>query len=101
MTNNKFVRNWYLGMGLAGVVVAVVAALLLAIISTARSILRNATHALNVAEGIVVSTEPIWQLDLTNAVAAQLLDNARSIEEHATQIADVLEAPEQPEGIAG
>jgi hypothetical protein len=97
----KFVRNWYLGMGLAGVVVAVVAALLLAIIGTARSILRNATHALDVAEGIVVSTEPIWQLELTNAVAAQLLDGAQSIEQHATQIADALEAPEQPEEVTG
>jgi hypothetical protein len=94
----KFVRNWYLGMGLAGVVVAVVAALLLAIINTARGILRNATHALDVAEGIVVSTEPIWQLDLTNAVAADLLNSARSIEEHATHIADALESPRQSRG---
>ena len=98
MTKRKFVGNWYMGMGLAGVVVAVVAALLLSIISTARSILRNATHALGVAEGIVVSTEPIWQLELTNAVANQLLDGARSIEQHATQIADALGAPEEVAG---
>jgi hypothetical protein len=89
----NFVGRWYIGMGIASAVVAVVAALLLAIISTARNILRNATRALGVAEGIVVSTEPIWQLELTNAVAGQLLDGARSIEQHATQIADALEAP--------
>ncbi len=94
MTRKRFLGNWYLGMGVAGLIVGVVAALLLTIISTARSILGNATHALKVAEDIVVSTEPIWQLDLTNAVAAQLLDGAKAIEQHATQIADVLDAPE-------
>jgi hypothetical protein len=95
MTDKKLRGNWYLGMGIASAVVAVVAGLLLAIIATARSILRNATHALSVAEGIVVSTKPIWELELTNAVAGQLLDGARSIEEHATQIADALEAPQE------
>ncbi len=93
MSDKKFVRNWYLGMGLGSLVVAVVAALLLALISTARSILKNAVHALGVAEEIVANTQPIWELDTTNAVAAQLLGGAKAIEQHATQIADVLEAP--------
>ncbi len=94
MTKKKFVGNWYLGMGIASLVVAVVAALLLAIIGVARSILKNATHALGVAKEIVRNTQPIWELDKTNAVAVQLLEGARAIEGHATQIADVLEAPE-------
>lgn len=94
MTKKKFVGNWYLGMGIAGLVVAVVAALLLTIIGVARSILKNATHALGVAKEIVTNTQPIWELDKTNAVAVQLLGGAHAIEQHATQIADVLEAPE-------
>ncbi len=93
MTKKKFLRNWYLGMGLATLVVAVVAALLLAIITTARSILKNATHALGVAKEIVSNTQPIWELDTTNAVAVKLLAGAQAIEQHATQIADALEAP--------
>ncbi len=93
MTKGKFLGNWYLGMGIASLIVAVVAALLLAIIGTARSILKNVTHALGVAKEIVSNTQPIWGLETTNAVAAQLLEGARAIEQHATQIADVLEAP--------
>lgn len=93
MAEKSFMDRWYLGMGIAAAVVAVVATLLLTIISIARNILGNATHALSVAEGIVVSTQPIWELDTTNAVAAQLLSGAQTIEEHATQIASVLEGP--------
>jgi len=94
MTKKEFVRNWYSGMGIAALIVAVVAALLLVIIKTARDILGNATHALGVANEIVANTQPIWELDTTNAVAAQLLTGAQAIEKHATQIADTLEAPE-------
>jgi len=94
MTKKEFLRNWYSGMGIAALIVAVVAALLLLIIKTARDILGNATHALGVANEIVANTQPIWELDTTNAVAAQLLTGAKAIEKHATQIADALEAPE-------
>ncbi len=93
MTKKKFVGKWYLGMGIAGVVVGVVAALLLTIIGVARSILNNATDALGVAKEIVHNTQPIWELEKTNAVAIQLLEGARAIEQHATEIADTLEAP--------
>lgn len=94
MTEKSFRRNWYSGMGIATVIVGVVAALLLTIISVARSILKNATHALGVAQEIVSNTQPVWELDTTNAVVGQILGGARSIEQHATQIADVLESPQ-------
>lgn len=93
MTKKDFLRNWYSGMGIAALIVGVVAALLLVLIKTARDILANATHALGVANEIVTNTQPIWELDKTNAVAAQLLTGAQAIEKHATQIADTLEAP--------
>ena len=85
---------WSIGATIAGVVVGAVAALLLAIIATAREILSNATRALSVANEIVANTRPIWELEQTNAVAAQLLEEARRIEQHATQVADALEAPQ-------
>lgn len=94
MTKKRFLGNWYLGMGIGALVVAVVAALLLAIINTARNILKNATHALGVANEIVTNTQPIWALDTTNKVVAEIVAGAREIEQHATQIADTLEAPE-------
>lgn len=93
MTKKSFLGKWYLGMGIASLVVAVVAALLLTLIKTARSILQNATHALGVAKEIVANTQPVWELNTTNAVAADILGGARSIEQHATQIADALETP--------
>ncbi len=93
MSDKQFVRYWYTGIAIAATIVAAVAALLIAIIATARSILTNARRALALANEIVANTRPIWQLEQTNAVASQLLDGARAIERHATEVADALEAP--------
>ncbi len=88
------IRNvWNLALIGAGGVVAVVAALLLAIIATARSILGHATRAEAIAADIVANTKPIWELEQTNKVATQLLSQARSIEQHATEVADTLDTP--------
>lgn len=83
---------WRTGLGLAGVVVAAVAGLLLAIIAVARSIESNVQRAKAAAEAIVRHTSAIWELDKTNRAAAELLTTARSIERHATEVADRLEA---------
>ncbi len=93
MSERQFVRYWYTGVAIAAAVVVAVAGLLLAIIGTARSILHNARRALELANEIVTNTRPIWQLEQTNAVATQLLEGAQAIEEHATEVADALEAP--------
>ncbi len=78
--------------GRGGVVVAVAAALLLAIIGTAR-ILATPDARWRIANEIVANTRPIWDLERTNSVAAQLLEGARAIEQHATEVADALDAP--------
>ena len=93
MTTKQFRRNWYTGMAIAGAIVSVVATLLLAIIATARSILSNAQRALNLANEIVKTTRPIWQLEQTNAAALQLVREAQAIEQHAGEVADTLEEP--------
>lgn len=93
MTESEFLGRWSLGLAVAAIVVVVVAVLVIAIILTARAILANATRALTVADEIVAKTMPIWELERTNAIAAQLLDGARAIERHAGQVADALEAP--------
>lgn len=90
--DGRFLTNWYRGLFIGGGVVAAVAALLLIIIGTARSILRNATRAIDVANEIVANTRPIWDLERTNAVATQLLEGAGAIEQHATEVAEALEA---------
>ncbi len=94
MTEKQFLRYWYTGLAIGAGIVAAVAALLLAIIVTARSILKNAERALAVANEIVMNTRPIWELEQTNAVAAQLLEGAETIKSDATTVADALETPE-------
>lgn len=94
MRDKRIVSYWYIGWGIAAGVVAAVAALLLAIIGTAQLILRNAQRALAVANEIVANTRPIWDLEQTNAVATQLLQEAEAIERDATEVADSLEAPQ-------
>ncbi len=91
MKKKQFLTYWLSGMGIGAAVVAVVATLVLTIIATARRILSHATQALNAANEIVTTTHPIWELERTNEVAAQLLTEAQAIEEHATQVADTLE----------
>ena len=94
MSEKQFLRGWYIGVAIAGTIVAAVAALLLTIIGVARSILNNATRALELANEIVANTKAIWELDTTNAVAAQLLEGATAIKDHATEVADALETPQ-------
>ena len=94
MAKGRSRNPWFIGLGVGGAVVAVVAALVLTLIGTARSILRNAERALDAANKIVENTRPIWELERTNSAAAQLLEEVQSIERHATQVADALEAPE-------
>ncbi len=93
MTENEFLSRWYLGIGIAAVIVVVVAVLVIALILTARGILSNAVQALGIAKEIVVKTQPIWELETTNAVAVELLEGAQAIETHAGQVAAALEAP--------
>jgi hypothetical protein len=86
--SEKSVRGWYAGLAIAGAIVAAVAGLLVTIIAVAHGILANASRALSVADTIVDSTQPIWDLEQTNAAAAQLLDEARAIEQHASAVAE-------------
>ncbi len=94
MSEKQFLRGWFIGVAIAGAIVAAVAALLLTIIGAARSILNNATRALTLANEIVANTQAIWALDTTNAVAAELLEGAKAIKDHATAVADALETPQ-------
>lgn len=96
MTEQQFISNWYTGLTVAAVIVVVVAVLVSAIIVTARRILANAQRALAVADEIVENTQPIWELEKTNAVASQLSEGAEAIAQHATEVADALEEATEP-----
>lgn len=81
---------WRLWLGVAVVVVALAATLLIAIILTARGILKEALRARAAAEAIRVNTLPIWQLETTNEVAGGLLTTVKSIESHGGALAAAL-----------
>lgn len=93
MTEKRFLGYWYRGLAIAVGVVLAVAALLLTIIATARSILHNAERTNTLVKEIVTNTSAVWDLAQTNVVADQLLEGAGAIAGHATEVADALDPP--------
>ena len=83
---------WTLWLVVAGVVVVAAAALLITILVLARQIAALAATGLAVVEQIEHNTKPIWQLNATNHVAAELLGGARAIEGNAGAIVGALSA---------
>jgi len=100
MTDAQLLTNWYVGLGIAGAVVVIAAALLLAVLAAAKNIERNAIVALGVVKQIRENTQIIWALQDTNKVAANLLGGAESILGHAGQIAQALHEADTRRGRA-
>lgn len=90
MSDSDLWSAWQFWLGVAVVVVALAAALLIAIIATARGIVAEAVRAREAAEAIRVNTLPIWELQTSNEVAADLLSTVRSIESHGGALATAL-----------
>ena len=86
------VRLWWLSLGIAGVVVAVVAALLAAIVQAARSIDEHAQAIWTVGKQIAGNTVSIWMLGQTNDQVARMLDAAKSIDRTTTAMDEKLRA---------
>jgi hypothetical protein len=95
MTAQEIYGWWYVWLGVAGVIVIAAAALLITIVVLARQIAALAAVGITVVEQIEQNTKPIWQLNATNHVAAQLLGGAQAIEANAGAIAGALSAGEQ------
>ena len=78
---------------IAGVaVILIVAALLILIIVTARSIDLHAKHIWTAGKNIAANTAAIWMLQETNAVAGQILAGAGEIAKSAGSIDTKLDA---------
>jgi uncharacterized membrane protein YhaH (DUF805 family) len=91
MSQQQFIDYWYVGLTVAALIVFVVAVIVIALVVTARRIHSNATRAIGVASQIVGNTQPIWELETTNAVVSELAEESRHIAAHAAEIADALE----------
>jgi O-antigen/teichoic acid export membrane protein len=81
---------WIWSLVGGGVVLVIVAALLLAILATARRIDRHAQEIWNVGKNIAGSTVSIWMLNRTNQIAREILTTAQSIDATIASLADKL-----------
>ena len=82
---------WAIVLIISAVVILLVAALLVMIWIATRSIERYALRSLQAAQQIAENTTPIWDLQETNRVAGLLLQEAQSIAQVGTALADAVE----------
>lgn len=87
--------NFYIGLGIAVVIILAAAILLVLVWNAARRILKLATAALGLVTQIKENTNSIWGLQTTNKVAVDILEGAQAIESHAGLVAEALHKTEQ------
>jgi hypothetical protein len=92
MTAQQIYQWWGVWLAVAGVLVLAAAALLVIIVVLARQIGALAAAALALVQEIEANTRPIWQLNTTNKVAAELLAGAQAIEANAGAIVAAAQA---------
>ena len=90
MTDAELFTNWYIGLGLAAVVVVIAAVLLIMVWLAARRILTLAVAALDLVKQINQNTQTIWALEATNQTALDILADAQSIRDHGAAVAQAL-----------
>jgi hypothetical protein len=91
MSDAELWAAWRLWTVLAAVIVLIAAGLLVAIWTTARSILAEAHRALAAAERIQRNTQAIWELDATNAVARRIHESVEGIAQKGGALVGALE----------
>ena len=85
-------KFWWLVLGLAAGVVAVVAALLGLIVAAAKSIDRHAAAIWTVGKQIAGNTVSIWMLEKTNEHMEATRDATRSLEQTAASMDEKIRA---------
>jgi hypothetical protein len=99
--DQQILTDWFIGLAVAAIIVVIAAALLIAVLTVARSIERGADVGLESVKKIRENTKIIWALQDTNQVALQLADGARSILNHASQVAQALHDADVRRGQGG
>ncbi len=84
------IQMWWLTLGIAAVVILVVAALLVWIARAAERIDAHALEVWTAGKSIAANTVQIWHLHKTNEVAGQILSTAQAIASVAASIDDRL-----------
>lgn len=90
MTDAQLLNSWFIGLGIAALVVVIAAALLLAVLNAAKSIERGAGAALGLVKQIRDNTQIIWALQDTNRTAFKLVGGAEAILKDAQEVAQAL-----------
>ena len=79
---------WTYSLIAGAVVILIVAALLIMLIAAARRVDKHAGEIWTAGKHIACNTVSIWMLNKTNAVAADILETAVSIDKRAAAIDD-------------
>ncbi len=95
MTTEDIYFYFFVWLVIAVVLVIAAAALLITVIWCANRIKKLASVALKVVVDIEQNTKPIWNLDTTKTVSAQLLGGAKAIEGNAVAILGALSQNEK------
>jgi sterol desaturase/sphingolipid hydroxylase (fatty acid hydroxylase superfamily) len=98
MSDAELWAAWRFWMGVALIVVAVAAALLVAILVTARRILAEAARTFAAVEEIQRHTTSIWQLQATRETAERILALTRRLESATAALAEALSGRAVPRG---
>jgi hypothetical protein len=88
--NTDVTRLWWLSLGLSGVVVAVVAALLGQIVKAARSVDEHANGIWIEGKQIAGNTVSIWMLAKTNEHLVKATEAARALDRTAAAMDETL-----------
>ncbi len=83
-------NQWYIGLAIAIVIILIAAVLLIMIWLAAKRILKLANAALGLVVQIKENTNSIWELQDTNKVAVNILNEAKNIRDHAGLVAESL-----------
>lgn len=90
MNDAHLYDQWYFWLIVAVILIVAAAALLIAVLLLAKRILRLAVAALGLVTEIKEHSMPIWELQTTNKVAADILEGAQNIKDHTGLVATSL-----------
>ncbi len=77
---------WTYSLVAGAVVVLIVAVLLIMLIAAANRVNKHASHIWDAGKQIAGNTVSIWMLNVTNRVAGEILEGAKSINARAASI---------------
>ncbi len=90
MNDASFMNEFYMWLAIFGAIILIAAILLILIIVAAKRILKLANAALGIVVRIKENTMSIWELQNTNHIATDILNDADTILSNAGAVANAL-----------